>query len=139
MCFKSKSIVQQIDTFVETTMDKSKMATQDMNAMMVQGVEQARGAMENYLRFFQNSMSASPWAGTELNKKVTEFAQKNVDAAFGFAHKLTQAKDLQDLMRVQTEFFQTQLKSLTEQAKDLSETATKAAGDALKGSVTTSS
>jgi phasin len=120
-------------------MDKSKTPTQDMSAMMAQGVEQARGAMENYLKFFQNSMSASPWAGTELNKKVTEFAQRNVDTAFEFAQKLTQAKDLRDLVSIQTEFFQSQLKSLTEQAKDLSETATKAAAGTLKGPFTPSS
>ena len=106
---------------------------------MAQGVEQARGAMENYLKFFQNSMSATPWAATELNKKVTDYAQRNVDTAFGFAQKLTQAKDLQDLVRIQTEFFQAQLKSLTEQAKDIGETATKAAAGALKDRSTPSS
>ena len=112
-------------------MDKSKTPTQDMSAMMAQGVEQARGAMENYLKFFQNSMSASPWASTELNKKLTGYTQQNVDTTFGFTQELTQAKDLQDLMRIQTEYFHRQLKSLTEQAKDLSETATKAAAGAL--------
>jgi hypothetical protein len=55
------------------------------------------------------------------------------------AQKLTQAKDLQDLVRIQTEFFQTQLKSLTEQAKDLGKTATKAAAGRLKGPFTPSS
>ena len=87
-------------------------------------MKQARGAMENYLDFFQKSMSASPWAGTELNKKVADYAQHNIATFFGFAQQLTQAKDLQDMVRIQTEFLQTQMKSLTEQAKDLSETAT---------------
>ena len=117
-------------------MDKSKTATQDMSAMMEQGVEQARVAMENYLNFFQKTMSASPWAGTEVNKKVADYAQKNVDAAFGFAQKLTQAKDLEDLVRLQTDFFQTQLKSFTEHANDLSEAATKVATRAFKGGAT---
>ena len=108
-------------------MDKDKTPTQDMSAMMTQSVEQARGAMENYLKLFQNSMSASPWASTELNKKLTDYAQRNFDTTFGFAQKLTQARNLPDLVRIQTEFFQAQLKSLTEQAKDLGETATKAA------------
>ena len=90
--------------------------------------------MENYLDFFQKNMSASPWAGAELNKKVVDYALQNVATAFGFAQQLTQAKDLQDMVRIQTEFFQTQMKSLTEQAKNLSETATKAATGAFKGS-----
>ena len=116
-------------------MDKDKTSSQDMSAIMSQGVEQARGAMENYLKFFQQSMSASPWAGTELNKKLTGYARQNVDTAFGFAQQLTQAKDFQDLVRIQTEFFHSQLQSLSEQAKDLTETATKATAGSLKGNM----
>ena len=114
-------------------MEKDKKSSEDLNPMTEQTVQQAREAMENYLNFFQKNMYASPLATTELNKKATDYAQQNVECAFGFAQELTQAKDLQDLVRIQTEFFQSQLKSLTEQAKDLSEMATKAAAGALKG------
>ena len=114
-------------------MAKNDKPTEDLSTVAGQTMKQARGAMENYLDFFQKNMSASPWAGVELNKKVADYAQQNIATAFGFAQKLTQAKDLQDLVRIQTEFLQTQMKSLTEQAKDLSETATKAATGALKG------
>ena len=120
-------------------MAKDEKPSEDLSAVAGQTMEQARGAMENYLDFFQKSMSASPWAGTELNKKMADYAQQNVGAAFEFAQKLTQAKDLQDLVRIQTEFLQTQMKSLTEQAKDLSETATKAATVPLKGAFPLSS
>jgi len=120
-------------------MAEDKKPSEDLNTAAGQTMKQARGAMENYLDFFQKSMSASPWAGTELNKKVAEYTQKNVATTFEFAQKLTQSKNLQDLLRIQTEFLQTQIKSLTEQAKDLSETATKAASGALKGPFTPSS
>jgi len=113
--------------------EKDKNSSEDLSAVAGQTVQQAREAMENYLNFFQKNILASPWASTELNKIVTGYARQNVDSAFGFAQKLTQAKDLQDLLRIQTEFFQTQLKSLTEQAKDIGETATKAVAGALKG------
>ena len=114
-------------------MAKDTKPSEDLSTMASQTMKQATGAMENYLNFFQKNMSASPWAGTELNKKIADYAQQNVTTAFGFAQQLTQAKDLQDAVRIQTEFLQTQMKSLTEQAKDLSETATKAATDAFKG------
>src|ERR1035437_7794970 len=117
----------------EAIMAKDENPSEDLSTMAGQTMKQARGAMENYLDFFQKNMSASPWAGAELNKKVADYAQQNIATAFGFAQKLTQAKDLQDLVRIQTEFLQTQMKSLTEQAKDLSETATKAVTGALKG------
>jgi len=120
-------------------MAKDTKPSDNLSAMAGQTMEQARGAVENYLNFFQKSMSASPWAGAELNKKVADYAQQNVATAFGFAQKLTQSKDLQDLVRIQTEFLQAQMKSLTEQAKDLSETATKAATGAFKGPFSLSS
>ena len=113
-------------------MAEDKKPSENLSAMAGQTMEQARGAMENYLNFFQKTMSASPWAGTELNLKLMDYAQQNVGAAIGFAQKLTQAKDLQDVVRIQTEFFQSQLNSLMEQAKDLTETATKAAAGVSK-------
>ena len=117
-------------------MAENKDATSDISAMMGQSIEQARGAMENYLRFFEKSMAATPWAKTALNQKVMKYVEQNVAAAFSCAQKLSQAKDLQEVAHLQTEFFQAQLKSLTEQAKDLGETAAKTTGSALKGSST---
>jgi hypothetical protein len=101
--------------------------------MMEQGIEQARRAMDNYLQFFQKGMSSSPWAGSELNKKITGCVQKNVTTAFDFAQKLAQAKDPLEILRIQIEFFQTQLEVLTEQVKDLGDAATKATTTAFNG------
>jgi phasin family protein len=95
-------------------------------------IDQARGAMENYLDFFEKSMHATPWAETDLSKKIQDYAGKNVAATFEFAQRLTQAKDLQDLVRIQNEFTRMQLNTLIEQSKDIRETTTKAATDALK-------
>jgi hypothetical protein len=120
-------------------MAKDPKASEDLNEMAKETMGQAQRSMENYLNFFQKSMSASSWAGTELNKKVVEYAQQSVSSALEFAKKLTQAKDLLDLLRIQTEFFQEQLKSLTEQTNDLSETATKAVEGTMKGPFTPSS
>ena len=110
---------------------ESKIPFESVNELAAQTIEQARGAMENYLDFFQKRMFASPWAETDLNKTIQSYAGKNVATTFEFAQKL--AKDLQDLVRIQTEFLQTQIRSLTEQAKELSETATKAVAGTLKG------
>ncbi len=96
-------------------------------------IELARGAMENYLDFFQRTMFASPWAETDLNKKIQNYAGKNLATTFEYAQKLTKAKDLQELTQIQTEFMQGQMKALSEQAKDLGETATKAPTGAFKG------
>ena len=112
---------------------ESKTPPESVSELAAQTVEQARGAMENYLEFFQKRMFAAPWAETDLNKKIQSYAGKNVATTFEFAEKLTKAKDFQELIQIQTEFMQTQLKFLNEQAKELGETATKAATGAFKG------
>ena len=56
-----------------------------------------------------------------------EFAERNVSDAFAYAQKLVHAKDPQTLLQLHTEFVQSQIKTLTEQAKALGEAATSSA------------
>jgi len=66
--------------------------------LYVQLVERTKHAMENYISWYQNAMSASPWNNTELNKKLLSYATKNVTAAVGLVQKLSQAKNLEDIV-----------------------------------------
>jgi hypothetical protein len=84
-----------------------------------QTMEVVQGALGNYFSWLRKMQSVSPWANTDLNKKVLKYAEQNVDAAFTFAQKLSQAKNMQDVAKIQTEFMQTQFNALSEQAKEL--------------------
>ncbi len=105
----------------------------DMSKMMTQGVEQAHKAVDSYFQFIQRGMPATPWAGGDLSKKLGAYAEQNVARAFAFAQRLIAAKDLQELFQIQAEFLQTQIQALSDQAKDISETATKTATTTFKG------
>ena len=70
--------------------------------------------------------------GSELSNKILGYAERNVGSAFEFTQKLVQVRDIQDLTRLQMEFIQAQMQALIEQAKDLSETTTKAVIDSAK-------
>ena len=113
-------------------MEKAKQSSQGSNSIMALTIEQTRSAMENYLRIFADNMAAAPWAETDLNKKVMKCAEQNLTTAFDYAQKISHAKNVQEVAAIQSEFFQSQLKSLTEQATDITETATKAAVNAYK-------
>jgi len=52
--------------------------------------------------------------------------QRNVSATFDFCDKLIKAKDVQDLMKIQAEIFQDQMRALTDQAKSFGESTLKA-------------
>ena len=67
-----------------------------------------------------------------ISKKAMKFAQRNVLSAFDFAQKIVQAKDIDELIRMQTEFVQWQVQVLSEQVKDLGEAAVNATETATK-------
>jgi hypothetical protein len=100
----------------------------------VQITERTKHAMENYISWFQNAMSASPWSTTELNKKLLSCATDNVIAAVDLVQKLSRAKNLEDVVKIQTEFMSQQLYSFNDQTKTIVEICTKAAQHTTKHS-----
>jgi len=67
-----------------------------------------------------------------LNERLLDCAAENTAAAFGFVQKLTRARDLEGVVKIQTEFMSTQLNSLNEQAKNIGGAYTKTVGAATK-------
>jgi hypothetical protein len=100
----------------------------------VQIEERAKHAMETYVSWLQNVMSSSPWSNPELNKKLLSYTTENVGAAVGVIQKLSQAKNLEDVVKIQTEFMSQQLNSFNEQTKTIVEICSKATQDATKHS-----
>jgi hypothetical protein len=96
--------------------------------------EQTKGAMENYISWFQNAVSTSRWSNADLNKKLLSYATDNVIAAVDLVQKLSQAKNLEDVVKIQTEFMSQQLNSFNDQTKTIVEICTKAAQDTTKHS-----
>jgi hypothetical protein len=90
-----------------------------------QNMEKARGAMDNYFSFLQNI-----WGSNDLTEQMKTYTARNISASADCMHKLSQAKDFQEAIRIQTEFMQTQLNSFAEQARSLGEAYTRAATDA---------
>ena len=100
----------------------------------VQVEERTRHAMESYVNWLQKTMSASPWTNVGLNEKLLSYATDNVTAAVGLVEKLSHAKNLEDVVKIQTEFMSQQLASFNEQTKTLMEICTKATKEATKRS-----
>ncbi len=100
----------------------------------VQITERTKHAMESYFTWLQNAMSASPWSNVDLSKKLMSYATDNVTSAVGLVQKLSQAKTLEEALKIQTEFMSKQLDSFNEQTKTMVEICTKTAQDAAKRS-----
>jgi hypothetical protein len=96
--------------------------------------ERARHAMETYFSWLQNAMSAIPLSNTNLNRILLSNATQNITVTLAFVQRLSQAKNFEEVVKLQTEFMGTQMNSFNEQSKILGEIYTKAAEDAMKNS-----
>src|SRR6516164_11104103 len=113
-------------------MAKSDEPFAGISDMMTQNFEQTRKAMEKFADLFEKGIKASPWLDADINKKMQSFIEKNIAAANEFMRKLSEAKDVQTFWLIQTNFMQTQWKTLSEQMKDLGETATRSVTGAFR-------
>ena len=106
--------------------DKEQLESLAAIEQDVQIAERTRHAMEDYFGWLQKTMSASTWSNTDLNKKLLSYATENVTAAVGLVQKLSQAKNLEDAVKIQTEFMSKQFEAFNEQTKTIVEICTKA-------------
>ena len=110
-----------------------------MRQFAEQSVEQAKKAVDGFLTAAQNTAatletqaSTAQSGAKDVSQKVMAFAEQNINNSFEFAQKLVRAKDIQEVMALQQEYLQSQMKAMSAQAKDLGSSATKAAMDAAK-------
>jgi phasin len=112
---------------------------EEVRAVAERSVEQAKLAFTTYIRAAQEALStfeqwvaASQVGAQGISKKAMSFAERNMLSGFEFAQKVVQAKDIDQLIPMQTEFVRSQIEALSEQVKDLGETATKTAMESVK-------
>ena len=112
---------------------------QEMRAMAEASFEQARQSFEKFVASAQavadslEERNATVRAGArDVGQKAVVNAERNVRASLDYAQSLLQARDLTEVIRLQGEYVQTQMRSLAEQAAEMGQLVGKAALDAAK-------
>ncbi|MDR6658966.1 phasin [Tardiphaga sp. 1201_B9_N1_1] len=111
----------------------------EMRAMAEASFDQAKQAFEKFLASAQSTASSIENRGEtvragakDVSTKAIAYAEKNVAASLDYAQQLLHAKDLGDVMRLHSEYVQSQMKSLAEQASEMGQIMSRAAMDAAK-------
>lgn len=111
----------------------------DMRSMAETSFAQARKAFESFLNNAQraansieNRGEAARTNAREISGKAISFAEKNVSASLDYAEKLLQAKDLAEVMRLHSEYVQTQMRALAEQTGEMGQAFGRAALDVAR-------
>ena len=95
-------------------------------------IEQAERAFDLFFDAANKSIASLPSPGTDMSKRALSLTEQNIKAAFEHARKLVHATDLQEAMRIQSEFLRTQFTSAGEHMRQITGEVMAAAKDATK-------
>src|ERR1700688_4056678 len=111
----------------------------DMRSMAEASFDQARKAFEKFVATAQATAGTIEEGGPtvragakDIGAKAISYAEKNVQASLDYAQSLLQAKDLTEIMKLHSEYVQSQMRSLAEQASEMGQIVSRAAMDAAK-------
>lgn len=105
-------------------MPETTMSADNVRAMLTENLGKIRKASAEYFQLLEKGSSQLPIA--DQARQFSDALQRNVMASFDLCDKLINAKDPQDAMRIQSEFFQAQMRAMTDQARSMGESAMKA-------------
>lgn len=115
---------------------------QQLRELAEKNVEQARNSYTQFLDAM--GKAAGMWSAaipqTEatsgfkaVQERASRFAKQNADACFNMATELAAAKDIQDIMGIQSRYAQVQMQAFATQAQELSRLMMAAAPTMPKG------
>ena len=129
----AKSEAPKVEKTAEAD-DAAAAGPATLRELTERGIDQARtaydqmkGNAQEAVELLDGSADALKAGTTEFNAKAIEYAQSNINAGFDFARKVVAAKDVKEVVELQTAFARDQLTAYTHQVKDLSELTAKVA------------
>jgi phasin len=111
----------------------------EMRSMAEASFQQARKTFENLLTGAEAAAGSMEQRGAtvragakDIGAKAIGFAEKNMQSSLDYAQSLLHAKDVTDVMRLHSEFVQSQMRALAEQTAEMGQAVSRAAMDAAK-------
>src|SRR5262245_47843043 len=107
---RSFEMPQQLRDLAERNVEQARTAYGQFMDAMVQATDMWFGAMP------ANEMTAG---FKVVQERATRFAKQNAEACFALASELTNAKDVPDVLAIQSRYAQTQMQAYALQAQEL--------------------
>src|SRR3974377_1019211 len=112
----------------ETMVDNPFEIPQHLRDLAEENIKQAHSAYEQLTDFVTKAVGA--WMGAlpaspmvtgfkEVQDRAAEIAKKNADSTFALIEKMAKAQNIQEVLTLQTQFAQDQMKAFTTQTQEL--------------------
>ena len=95
---------------------ESKNPFDAVRSMMEDNLQQVGNATKTYLDLLQKSMLAVPNANEDQINSFRAYIERQVAANQAFVGKLVRAKDIQEAVQIQVEYFQSQMRAAVNDA-----------------------
>lgn len=109
-----------------------------MREMADKSVEQARKALGQYLDATQQAVAKAEGSAqsvregaADVSRQALAFVEENVHASFDFAHRLVQARTVEEIAALQKEFVARQMAGLAQQGKHIGDMVGRATKDVM--------
>ena len=115
--------VAEMEPERESDMSDPKLAMEvppQVRDFAVKSVDQAERAISSFLESASKSVAMVPSPMNDVGQQALAITEKNLKASFEHARKLMNAKDINEVMQLQTEFLRNQFGVATEQSKQMS-------------------
>jgi phasin len=141
----------------QTTAEQSRKNYRDVTtpavpeavrAMVEKAVDQSRevydrskDALDASISTFERAFDAAGQGAPAFNRKIIDIAQRNINSGFDLAKRLAGAKNLSEIVELQTAHWRKQFDALTAQAEEVRALSTKVTADTaepVKAHVTSS-
>ncbi|MGB7259976.1 MAG: phasin family protein [Pseudolabrys sp.] len=106
----------------------------EMRAFAEKSVEQAKQAFDGFVAAAQHAVSAAEnnanaarTGAKEVGELAIQFTERNIASSFDFAQKLLRAKNSEEVLVLHSDYVKSQMAALSDQAKELSQRATRMA------------
>jgi hypothetical protein len=85
--------------------------------------EKLVGVMDSYFDFLHKAIASIPADGTQFGEKLKSYSDSNIATARDYMHRLSQAKDFEEVLRIQVDFAQAQFNAFGSRSPRMSLTA----------------
>ena len=92
-----------------------------IRSMMEDNLEKVGSATKTYLDMLQKSMLTVPNANEDQINSFRAYIERQVAANQAFVSKLLRAKDIQEAMQIQVEYFQSQMRAAVNDAMQVTD------------------
>ena len=94
--------------------------------------ERAKDAMEGAVEMLELSLDKAGFGVTEMNRKVIDITQANLNASLELARSLAEAKDITQVVELQSAYARKQFELLSAQAEEIRSLAAKVSNDTVE-------